>query len=215
MEMNRKELEDILCSLKPTRLSECTLARLEDAVCSRHELDASLRSLETLLARQKPRALAEDTMAGCQALVADVHFALNDKVLMFPGARKDGIVTVERIRPLVKRLLAAAAVATIGGLAAFLIPMSQTASPLAGSAGSGDLSPFPAKSMTPGIVTTSYGSGMQKADDEGVIWTQSRQPKRVLRFRYQDRVLVRDQYGIERMLLIPREELMIVPEKID
>lgn len=214
MEMNHKELENILCSLKPAGLSKRTLARLEDAACSQHELDASLRSLETLLARQNPLALKEDTMARYQVLVADVPFALDDKVLMFPGARKDRIVAAEQKSPLVKRLLAAAAVAAIGGLAAFLIPMSQTVNPLAESAGSGVLSPFPAKTMSPGIVTTSFGSGMQKADDEGVIWTQNRQPKRVLRFRYQDRVLVRDQNGIERMLLIPREELMIVPEKI-
>lgn len=214
MEMNRKELENILCSLKPAGLSERTLARLEDAVCGQLEVDASLRPLEALLLGQKPRALDEKTMARFHAIVADVPFALNDKVLMFPGSHKDAVAAPQAKHPRVKRMLAAAAVAAIGGLAAFLIPVNQTAQPLAASTGGGNLPLLPAKTMSPGIVTTSYGSGIQKAADEGVIWTQNRQPKRVLRFRYQDRVLVRDENGIERMLFIPREELMIVPEKI-
>ena len=214
MEMNRKELENILCSLKPAGLSERTLARLEDAVCGQREVDASLRPLEALLVGQKPRALDEKTMARFHAIVADVPFALTDKVLMFPGSHKDAVAAPQAKHPRVKRMLAAAAVAAIGGLAAFLIPVDQTAQPLASSSDGGNLPLLPAKTMSPGIVTTSYGSGIQKAADEGVIWTQNRQPKRVLRFRYQDRVLVRDENGIERMLFIPREELMIVPEKI-
>ncbi|MBU6327493.1 MAG: hypothetical protein KGQ89_07690 [Verrucomicrobia bacterium] len=212
--MNRKELENILSSLKPAGLSERTLARLEDAVCGQDDLDASLRQFEALLVAQQPRALDETAMARFHAIVADVPFALNDKVLMFPGSRKDAVAPPPAKRWRANRFLATAAVAAIGGLAAFLIPVNQTVQPVVSSSGSGELPPLPAKTMSPGIVTTSYGSGIQKAADEGVIWTQNRQPKRVLRFRYQDRVLVRDENGIERMLFIPREELLIVPEKI-
>jgi hypothetical protein len=72
-----------------------------------------------------------------------------------------------------------------------------------------------AASLNDGIVATSFGTGIERAADEGVIWTQDHKPKRVLRFRYQDRVLVRDKDGVDRMLFIPREELFVVPEKVD
>ena len=64
-------------------------------------------------------------------------------------------------------------------------------------------------------MTASYGTGIQKANDEGVIWTQSHQPNRVVRVIYQDRVLATDEKGVERMLLIPREELILIPEKVN
>jgi len=38
---------------------------------------------------------------------------------------------------------------------------------------------------------------------------------RMLRIELQDRVLVRDEHGVERMLNLPREEVILIPEKLD
>jgi hypothetical protein len=214
MEPNRKELELLLRSLQPAGLSEQTIARLEQAVSGSFALDPALDDLEMQLQKQTPRALSEATLTQMMATVRDVPFALDRKVLLFPGARKEAEVA-PRQQSRMRRLLAVAAVATLGGLAALWNPAGQQVQTVAGGNATAPSITQPGVTPANGIVATSYGTGIERAADEGVIWTQDHQPKRVLRFQYQDRVLVRDKNGVDRMLLIPREELFVVPEKVD
>jgi hypothetical protein len=213
MEPNRKELELLLRSLEPAGLSEQTIARLEQAVSGSFALDPALADIETQLQKQAPRALPEATLAQMMNTVRDVPFAVDRKVLLFPGAHKEAEVAPRKSG--VRRLLAVAAVATLGGLAALWTPAGQPPRTVAGGNGTAPVITQPGATPANGIVATSYGTGIERAADEGVIWTQDHQPKRVLRFQYQDRVLVRDKNGVDRMLLIPREELFVVPEKVD
>jgi len=214
MDPNRKELELLLRSLQPAGLSEQTIARLEQAVSGSFALDPSLEDMEMHLQKQTPRALSEATLAQMMETVRDVPFALDRKVLLFPGARKDA-EAAPRQQSGMRRLLAVAAVATLGGLAALWNPAGQQVPTVAGGNAITPSVTQPGVTPANGIVATSYGTGIERAADEGVIWTQDHQPKRVLRFQYQDRVLVRDKNGVDRMLLIPREELFVVPEKVD
>lgn len=214
MELNRKEMELLLHSLKPAGLSERTMERLEAAVCGDQALDPSLLALETKLAAKTPRALPELLLNQFMQTVENVPFALNRKVLLFPGSHKAQEDAPRNNNPL-RRLLAVAACAALGGLAAMWTPFSsrepnvvavpnEQPAPLSQSVTIGD-----------GIVATSFGTGIEAAEDRGVIWTRDQQPKRVLRFQYQDRVLLRDKEGVDRMVFIPREELYVIPEKVD
>jgi hypothetical protein len=214
MELNRKELELLLRSLKPTGLSEQTLDRLEQAVVGDYVLDSSLLALEAQLGSHSPRALSVQTMNKLMLTVRNVPFALDHKVLLFPGARKEEEKS-KRNNSVARRILAVAACAAFGGLAALWTPVSPASDSIAVAPAQRALPVNSAASLNDGIVATSFGTGIERAADEGVIWTQDHKPKRVLRFRYQDRVLVRDKDGVDRMLFIPREELFVVPEKVD
>jgi hypothetical protein len=222
MDIPRKDLEKILNSLQPTELSPQALERLERTLMQAPELDASHVATEKHCQSLVPQALAEDTLNRLLGVVQKVPFSLDDKVVMFPGQTKS-LPAAQPRRSLLRRYWSAAAVAAIGGLAALLSP-PVTLDPVVSQLGQ----PNPARIVpavkglhgastgsNAGFVATSYGSGIEHAADEGVIWTQDHQPRRVLRFQYQDRVLVRDKNGIDRMLLMPREELYVVPEKCD
>lgn len=213
MEPTRKELEELLRTLQPAGLSEQTLGRLEEAVSGNFALDSSLAALEARLLTQTPRALSEKTLESLMRTVRDVPFALDHKVVLFPGSRKEMSATPSQKQGL-RRILAVAAVATLGGLAALWTPIAPSKTTISGTtaAPAAPLSGFP---LSDGIVATSFGTDVDRAEDEGVIWTEDHQPKRVLRIQYHDRVLLRDKNGVDRMLIIPREELFVVPEKVD
>jgi len=215
METDRKELEQLLSSLKPSGLSDSTLSRLERAVDGSTATDASLLGMEKQLQDLRPLALSDTTLESWMNVVGDVPFALDRKVVFFPVARK------ETSRKLLqqsnwRRAVAYAAIAVMGALLALWTPDRKDRASTVGQSHPQPQVARPSIMPSPsGIVTTSFGTGIEHAADEGVIWTTDHEPKRVLRFEYQDRVLVRDKNGVDRMLFIPREELLVVPEKVD
>lgn len=214
MEKNRKELEQLLQSWQPSGLSERTLERLEQAMTGSIEVDPSLQVLESQLRDLRPRQLKETSMESLVTMVRDIPFALDQKVVLFPGARK----VMPPSSPVHRgwlRVAAMAAMAAIGALAALWAPVANNNPVIVNAAPQNTGSQAPAIASANGIVATSFGTGVERAADEGVIWTPDHQPKRVLRFEYQDRVLVRDKNGVDRMLFIPREEWFVVPEKVD
>ncbi|MFY7818602.1 MAG: hypothetical protein ACOVRB_09580 [Akkermansiaceae bacterium] len=214
MESNRKELEQLLRSLQPSGLSESTLDRLEQAMSGSVEIDPSIRSVESQLLDLRPRAIRTSSLDQFMAIVQDVPFAVDQKVVLFPGVRKEMAQVASQKRRWFGAA-AMAAMAAIGALAAVWTPLAKQKPVIAGELPKNPPSQSPVNRSPEGIVATSFGTGVERAADEGVIWTPDHQPKRVLRFQYQDRVLVRDKNGVDRMLLIPREELFVVPEKVD
>lgn len=214
METNRKELEQLLRSLEPSGLRESTLDRLEQAMCGSVAMDPSMQALESDLLDLRPRALAEPSLERLMTIVRDVPFALDQKVVLFPGARKETI-PMRSSRSGWQRVAAMAAMAALGALAALWTPVADHKPVIVEAAPKMPVGQSPVHASRHGIVATSFGTGIEHAEDEGVIWTPDHQPKRVLRFEYQDRVLVRDKNGVDRMLFIPREERFVVPEKVD
>jgi hypothetical protein len=57
-------------------------------------------------------------------------------------------------------------------------------------------------------------TGVQEASDQGVNW-DSGKPMRMVRVRYMDKVQVMGEDGKIREVEVPREELLMLPEKID
>ena len=214
MEKNRKELEQLLQSWQPSGLSERTLERLEQAMTGSILVDSSWQVLESQLHDLRPRQLKVSSMESLVTMVRDIPFALDQKVVLFPGARKVMPPSSPAHRGWL-RVAAMAAMAAIGALAALWAPVANNNPVIVNAAPQNTGSQAPAIASANGIVATSFGTGVERAADEGVIWTPDHQPKRVLRFQYQDRVLVRDKNGVDRMLFIPREELFVVPEKVD
>ena len=214
MELTRKELEQMLLDLKPQALSDDLLSRFEQAMSGSIILDSSAKAMEAQLENLEPRAMSELAIDRCMEIVRNVPFAMNEKVVLFPGARKD-ILSAPQPRRRYRQWWSAAAMVAMGTLAAFMTPVN---SPILQANSGNDFSPMFRRQndvLTNGIVATSFGTGIQQASDEGVIWTRDHQPRRVLRFEYQDRILVRDQNGVDRMLFIPREEVLVLPEKVD
>jgi hypothetical protein len=214
MELTRKELEQLLFNLKPQPLSDHALSRFEQAMSGLLLLDSSQKAIESQLGELKPRTLTEETLDRCMDIVQKVPFAINEKVVLFPGACKDLLNQAPSHRR-VSRWLAVAAMVAMGTLAALITPFNPASQQATVGKSYSPLLNRPTTALTNGIVATSYGTGIEQASDEGVIWTDHQQPRRVLRFEYQDRVLVRDQNGVDRMLFIPREEVLVLPEKVD
>jgi hypothetical protein len=214
MDISRKDTELLLASLEPAGLSDDALSRLERAINGSHALDAALSELEHDLQRHIPCELPANLLDSMMRTVEAVPFALNQKVLLFPGARKESAASSKSGQGL-RRMLAVAAVAMLGGAAALLTPLAPKQPQITGLSSQGFASPQSGSLAKDGIVATSFGTDVQNANDEGVIWTQDHKPCRVYRLRLEDRVLIRDENGVDRMLIIPREELYVLPEKVD
>lgn len=209
MEMTRNEVEEMLLALRPTALREDVTERMEFALGIHDSLGESKRVSDAAFQSIQPVVLNPELQTRLLEIVAHVPFRLNEKVVMFPA----GSQPRPDIHKPNRAWLAAAACAAIGGLAALFIPnqperVQNVASVL-------PVQEFPKNVRSGNIATTSFGSELEEAEDQGVIWTKDRQPMRVLRIEYQDRVLVRDEHGVERMLNLPREEVILIPEKLD
>ncbi len=209
MEMTRNEVEEMLLALRPTALREDMTERMEFALGIHDSLEESKRASDGVFQSIQPVVLNPEFQSRLLEIVARVPFRLNEKVVMFPA----GAQTRPDLRKPHRAWLAAAACATIGGLAALFIPnQPERAQNIAAVLPVQD---YPKNVRSGNIATTSFGSELEVAEDQGVIWTKDRQPMRVLRIEFQDRVLVRDEHGVERMLNLPREEVILIPEKLD
>lgn len=219
----------IPCALPPALLSrlehsiELTLGNTADGLIDPTEDAATV----TACSRIRPRSLSPELLEKCEAILSRNAFPLDEKVLLFPKAHVAPSPNVP-LRGHIKtrqwsRWGSVAAVAAIGALLALRSPLPSPnnaavtpSGALASNSSRSTISSSPSTTNShSGIVATSFGSGVQHASDEGVVWTPDHQAQRVIRVQYQDKVLVRDAQGIERMLLVPREEYLVVPEKVD
>ena len=226
-----QDFESLLRAHAPNTLPPALLARLERSIedtltpassaPSDHH-DATVMACQQL----QPRALTPELLDKCADILNTRAYPLSEKVLLFPKARVASHVSAQVRATSAKttpwtRWGSIAAVATIGALLALRSPLpssdavASSAVPAAVPSNS-TTTPMPTTANKfAGVVTTSFGSGVKHASDEGVMWTPDHHAQRVIRVQYQDKVLVRDAQGIERMLLVPREEYLVVPEKVD
>ncbi len=232
-----QDLESLLRAHAPKTLPPALLARIErcieDTLSPTMVADLDEHETTSLACQQlQPRALTPELLEKCAGILSARAYPLSEKVLLFPKARVASHASAHQTDKDGKKMLAnktmpwtrwgsVAAVATIAALLAWRSPLPN-ADAMTGSATRAAVaahavtSPSPSTPhQTAGVVTTSYGSGVKHASDEGVMWTPDHQAQRVIRVQYQDKVLVRDAQGIERMLLVPREEYLVVPEKVD
>jgi hypothetical protein len=214
MSPDLQELEAKLSALRPAALDSELLARLADsATGDLTTLTPAAAELETALRRLRPAPLPAALTAALTATVAPVAPA----IIPFPTAAQPPARASHWNRQM---LSAAAAVAILGASAALFLPRAGTPqSPLAANpptapqAVPGPVSPLaaPASNLAP----AAFHTGLSRASDEGVIWQNPTQPRRVVKVVYWDRITLTDADGRKVEVEQPRVEYILVPEKVD
>jgi len=204
------DIEACLASLRPAVPDSTLLARLEQAAHgSLVRPTAEELRMEALLGGHEPLTLPPDLMRSLEGIVANAPFHVDEKIVMFtkPNAAP---APVRRYRP----MAAAAAVALLGGLTALMLPAGRTTSSgpvrVAGPSISSNNDRVAPASFSP----SGYGRDVQDAKDEGVVWKNGR-PYRVMRATYKEKASFTNAEGKKVEIEQPREELILVPEKID
>lgn len=200
-------LEAQLRELQVSALDEALLSRLEAAA------DGTLTTLshgeirfEVLLQKTAPARLPTDFMVQLEAIVYEIPFALNEKIVLFPKANSS--VHNRRQRPLWG---AAAAVAFIGATTALLMPMAKTSDKLISQVN--QVSSPVARPANGNFAPASFNRGVSEVHDEGVVWKSNNQPHSLIRVVYKDKITLRDQQGRTYQVEQPRVEYMLVPAK--
>ena len=200
-------LEAQLRELQVSALDEALLSRLEAAA------DGTLTALshqeirfEAVLRKTSPARLSADFLAQLEAIVHEVPFAVNEKIVLFPKA--NSAVHHRRQRPLWG---AAAAVALIGATTALLMPAGKTSDKLISQVT--QVSSPVARPANGNFVPASFNRGVSEVHDEGVVWKSNNQPHSLVRVVYKDKITLRDQQGRTFQVEQPRVEYMLVPAK--
>ncbi|MEO5915485.1 MAG: hypothetical protein ABIS50_14730 [Luteolibacter sp.] len=210
MTPDQTSLEAQLRELQATSLDEALLARLEAAAEGNlTELSHDELRFENLLRTKSPVALAPDFLAKLEAIVRDVPFAVDEKIVLFPKAS-----VAPRKKSNRPMWAAAAAVALIGAATALLMPVDRPTSNFASQPvpSSANISNVAAENLIP----AGFNRGVSNVHDEGVVWKSNSQPHSLMRVEYIDKITLKDpKSGATYQVEQPRARYMLVPEKTD
>lgn len=214
MSPDLQELEAKLSALRPAALDSELVARLADSVTGDlTTLTPATAELETALRRLRPAPLPAALTAALTATAAPAAPA----IIPFPAAAQPAARVSHWNRQM---LAAAAAVAILGASAALFLPHAGSPqSPVAANPPAAPhIEPSPASAVAApasNMVPAAYHTGLSQASDEGVIWQDPTQPRRVVKVVYWDRVTLTDADGRKVEVEKPRVEYILVPEKVD
>ena len=203
-------LEVQLRELQATALDDALLLRLEAAAeGTLTELSHEEVRFEALLRKTSPARLLPEFLAQLEAVVHEVPFSVNEKIVLFPKANT--AIHTHRKRPV---WAAAAAVALIGAGSALLIPAGKAPEKIVSqSAPVRAVSPSVSRIANGNFVPASFNSGVSEVHDEGVVWKSNNQPHSLVRVTYKDKITLKDQEGRTFQVEQPRIEYMLVPAK--
>lgn len=203
-------LEAELRDLCPMALDDGFLDRLEAAVDGTlTELTPEQIRFEAELRAHVPAGLSPELMASLEAIVRDVPFPVDEKILMFPKFSHQP-AAARREWP---KWQAAAAVAVIGAISAWMIPSQKAPEKVAAQ-------PSVAAPVNPNkelrnFVPASFNRGLSEVHDEGVIWKSNNQPQTLVRVVYKDQITLTDANGRTVLVEQPRVEYILVPARTD
>jgi hypothetical protein len=203
-------LEADLSDLCPAALDEKLLQRLEactEGILDQLNLDET--RLEEYFRGTRPVRLTPEFLASLEAIVHEVPFAVDEKIVLFPKAAN---VQVRHGRPLWG---AAAAVALIGALSALLLPTGKTAAVVSGQARPAPDRTVAVASPFPDFAPASFNRGISEIRDEGVVWESKNQPQTRVRVVFMDRITLKDTSGRTIVVEQPRVEYMMLPAQTD
>lgn len=205
--------EQELRNQAPTRFDGAFLDRL--TACAEGSLaDMPKEDVEfaAIISSIKPRAISSALNSSLMNTIGETPFAVDEKIVMFNRQAKPGIA-----RPRIFRhfnIAAAAAVALLGALTAFMIPGGKNnENGNFQASNSNHVSTIPA--TNPHLAPASFGHNLSETRDAGVIWRGKNQPHRVIRLTYADMVTMKNEKGESYQVERPRYEYVIIPEKID
>lgn len=211
MSSDPSNLEDELRTLLAAPLDDALLERLEAAVDGTWtHVTAEEARIENFLRASKPSALDPEFLGRLESVTAGVHFAIDEKVVLFPVGSSSRSQPKKNSHPI---WAAAAAVALIGGLSALMVPMAEK-KPQANLASAPVPPPSTFSSENPNFVPASFDRGLKEVHDEGVIW-KSNEPRRVMKVVYKDHITYKDANGRTVEVEQPRVEYLLVPARTD
>ncbi len=208
--------EQELSNLNPAGLREDYLARLTACAEGVHaSLSDDEVAFEARLRALRPSVISSALQASLLDSLGDTPFAVDEKIVLFNKPSSAAVAGGAKKISLRFNVAAAAAVALLGSLAAFMIPTEtrkelSTETRDAPESFSSPLSTAPSQ-----VAPASFNGNPSETRDEGVIWRGKNQPHRVLRMTYMDKVSVMDAAGNPVSEERPRFEYVIIPEKID
>jgi hypothetical protein len=208
MSLDPSSIESDLTNLRPARLDEALLTRLDAcADQSWTQLHPGELQIESRLRKIAPAHLPPGLMASLEAVVSAVPFPRDEKIVVFPKLE----------RPLRKPHRnwwgAVAAVAITGAVTALLIPTAKPPDRVAVIPPR--TSAPPPSSSSSNLVPAGFNRGLSEASDEGVIWQSNDQPHQVVKVVYMDHLTLKDADGRTYQVEQPRVEYILVPAKTD
>lgn len=206
--------EQKLADLQPNKLDEDFMARLlASADGSLTELTAAELQFEASLRKFSPPKLSSSFDSSLLEILNDTPFHVDEKIVLFHKATTQNKESSSKLRRF--NIAAAAAVALLGSLAAFITPTPKDET-VSGTNERPIQQPSQLLATTPSsFAPASFNRNLSDTRDEGVIWNPSNHPHRVLRFTYMERVTLKNEKGELIQVEQPREEYVIIPEKID
>lgn len=206
--------EQKLADLQPNKLDEDFMSRLLASTDgSLTELTDAELQFENSLRKFSPPKLSSSFDTALIEILNNTPYHVDEKIVLFHKSTSRVSGTSSKFRRF--NLAAAAAVALLGSLAAWITP-NQTQETVANT---------PERFVQqPSVITTpapssfapaGFNPNLSDAHDEGVMWNKSNLPHRVLRFTYMDRVTMKNEKGELIQVDRPRHEYVIIPEKID
>ncbi|GAA5116310.1 hypothetical protein JIN84_19220 [Luteolibacter yonseiensis] len=210
MKQDHSSIEAELRSLQAAMLDDELLRRLEAAAeGTQTQLTREELRFEDSLRRHSPARLSLDFLTRLEAVVHEVPFPVNEKIVMFPKAQQGKQTPAARTnRPMWS---AAAAVALVGAISALMIPTGKTPERTARQA-----DPAPLSQDGPAnLIPASFNRGVSEVSDEGIVWKSNNQPHSVVRVVYQDRITLKDGDGRTYQVEQPKVKYMLVPAKTD
>lgn len=203
-------LEADLGHFCPAALDEKLMQRLE--ACAEgilEKLDSDEIQFEKILHRSRPAGLDADFLARLESVVHEVPFAVDEKIVLFPKA---AVPQARHGRRPVWS--AAAAVAAIGAVSAFLVPAGNKPD---GMVRQGNTTPPAARLAAPfpNFAPASFNRGVSEVRDEGIVWESKNQPLTRVRVVYMDQITLKDAEGRTVVVEQPRVEYMMLPAKTD
>jgi len=208
MKQDPPTLDGELRKLQSASLDDAFLARLESSAAGTWtELTRDELQFELFLRQNSPAGLSTDFLTRLESVTRNVHFTVNEKIVLFPKER--GATGASKKY---STWAAAAAVAFIGAASALMLPSKGSNSQVAQN-----LSTAPAYSaaVPQNFVPASFNRGLSAVHDEGIVWKDNKQPQRLLRFVYMEKMTYKDANGRIVEVEQPKALYRLLPENTD
>ena len=218
MKQDLQQIESALHSARPAELDGDTLERLE-LTCDNQlaDLHPSLVAAESQLENLAPTALSDQLAARAETILSRISYEEHSKFISFTKATP--APSSPQPVPSKKTTLAiAAAVALCGAAIPFFINPPQEPNHTAAQpqpAPTAPVAPSPHHSSRAAFAPAAFSTDVRNTNDLGVVWSDDRQPLRVVKVIYMDETQFLNDRGEEIIAEIPRIEYILVPEKID
>lgn len=213
MKQDHASLEAELRTLQAAMLDDELLLRLEAAADGTQiQLTREELQFEESLRKISPARLSPDFLAQLEAVVHEVPFSVNEKIVLFPKGQQGKQAPAARgTRPMWG---AAAAVAVIGAVSALMIPAGKAPQDVARQDSPRTSAPS-ANTAPANLIPASFNRGVSEVSDQGIVWKSNNQPHSVVRVVYQDRITLKDASGRTYQVEQPKVKYMLVPAKAD